>query len=136
MNKTKLGVSDNAYACLTFLAGLTGFLGVAILTGVAFIMGESDWLKKTTFKALVFVLFMSALGGIVACLNDGVSFFVNLVKLFDSGFNFSIPSSIISLLRTAVSFFTSLGLLVFASKAYKGRYIKIAKVEEFTNNSL
>lgn len=136
MNKTKLGISDNAYACLTFLAGLTGFLGVAILTGVAFFMNESDWLKKTTFKALVFVLLMSALGGIISVLNDGVSFFVNFVRLFDAGFNFIIPNNIISLLKIAVSFFTNLGLLVFAAKAYKGRYIKIAKVEEFTNNSL
>ena len=31
MNKIKLGISDNAYVYLAFLASLTGFLGAAIL---------------------------------------------------------------------------------------------------------
>lgn len=67
----------------------------------------------------------NALGGIISILNDGVNF----VRRFDSGVNFLIPNNSVVLLKVAVSSFTNLGRLVFASKTYKGRYIKIERID-------
>ncbi|MBQ3225474.1 MAG: hypothetical protein IJB48_00290 [Clostridia bacterium] len=135
MNKTKLGISANAFAAMIFLAGLFGILPVIVMTGAVLLLDESDWLKRMAVKALAFILMLEVLSAFIGILGSCFNIFENLFSMLPF-FTFSFFNGFISVLNSIVSILTKIGLLIYALLSYKGKYAKVPLVENLINKNM
>ena len=135
MNKTKLGISANAFAAMIFLAGLFGILPVIVMAGAVLLLDESDWLKRMAVKALAFLLMLEVLSAFVGILGGCFNIFENLFGMLPF-FTFSLFNGFISILNSIVSILTKVGLLIYALLAYKGKYAKVPLLENMINKNM
>ncbi len=56
MNKTRFGLSANAYAGLTFLSMLISPIITLVMVGAVLLTEDNDWLKRMVLKALTFAI--------------------------------------------------------------------------------
>lgn len=81
MQKTKSGISVGAMgAVIYFSALLGGYIPLFLLSGLILLKEDNSWLKKTVFKAAVFMLVFSGLGAVVDMLNEILDIFNNLFQ--------------------------------------------------------
>ncbi|MBQ7120026.1 MAG: hypothetical protein IJO09_07405 [Oscillospiraceae bacterium] len=148
MQKTRFGISAQAYAGLAFLSGIISPIITLVMTGAALIVEENDWLKRMVLKAFTFVLFMgvaetvlgdlslirvgkssfevSAAGGLVAGIIDALN---GLLSYVDSGFNAEKVKGFFGLLGSIVGVLKVIFLIIFAKKAFAGQYVKLPVVD-------
>lgn len=134
MNKTKIGITEFSYAALTFLAGLGGLIPVLLLAGAAFVMNESDWLKKTVFRAVAFMLFMMVVHIALMVVNGGLESLNTLYQtLFGRGTNLMIPANFYRMLGNLINLLQYIGLFVFAAQAWRGKAIHLPFIDGMVN---
>ena len=144
MNKTRFGLSANAYAGLTFLAGIISPLLAVIMAGAVLLTDENDWLKRMVLKAAAFVVIMgvtemvlgtmsfdlkgnvTANNGLVA---DAFKALNGLLSYMDEDLDVSKVVGFFGLLGTIVNILKVIFLMIFAKKAFAGQYVKLPVVD-------
>lgn len=140
MNKTKLGISANAYAALVFAAGLLGIIPTLILTGAVLVLEDNQWLKRMCVKAVAFIAIMNIFGVVLMLLPD----FLNLIEkllivaevdkvVIDVFTKFDL---IFSIFGNALTIFTNVMLIIYAYMAYCGKYAKVLFIEGLVNRNM
>lgn len=117
MDKTRSGISIGAAgAVIYFSALLGGYTPLFLLGGLIFLREESKWLKKAVFKAVVLMLFFSALIAVVDTLNEILGVFNNLFEWdLEIPLNFDrVIKNVISIAKTV--FFSILGFMALGQK--------------------
>ena len=73
MNKTRFGLSANAYAGLTFLSMLVSPIITLAMVGAVLLTEDNDWLKRMALKALVLAVLVEVAVAILGTVsvNDG-----------------------------------------------------------------
>ena len=79
MNKTKLGISANAYAALVFASGLLGIIPAIILTGAVLILEDNEWLKRMAVKAVAFIVVINIFHVVLMLLPNFLDMLKNLL---------------------------------------------------------
>ena len=150
MQKTGFGISANAYAGLTFLAGLISPPLTVIMAGAVLLTEDNDWLKRMVLKAVAFIVFMgvaeivlgtmsiseyagyaghvgiTANGGLVA---DGFKALNGLLSYMDENLDAHKIAGFFGLLGTIVGILKVIFVLIFAKKAFAGQYVKLPVVD-------
>ena len=140
MNKTKLGISANAYEALVFAAGLLGIIPTLILTGAVLVLEDNQWLKRMCVKAVAFIAIMNIFGVVLMLLPD----FLNLIEkllivaevdkvVIDVFTKFDL---IFSIFGNALTIFTNVMLIIYAYMAYCGKYAKVLFIEGLVNRNM
>lgn len=136
MNKTKLGLTANAYAALVFLAGLFGLTPLFLIAGAALIMEENEWLKRMAVKAVIFVVSMAVINVIIGWIPDAITIVNNIVTLFDEPFSTGKFNTFINLLTNIVNILESIGLVLFAYQAYQGKYASVPLANKIVDKNM
>lgn len=140
MNKTKLGISANAYAALVFAAGLLGIIPTLILTGAVLVLEDNEWLKRMCVKAVAFIVVTKIISVILMLMPDFLNMieYLLLVAEVDRTITdvFTKFDLIFAMFKNALTIFTNVMLIVYAYMAYCGKYAKVLFVEGFVNRNM
>ena len=137
MNKTKFGLSANAYAALVFAVGLLGITPVVLLAGAALIVEENEWLKRMSVKALAFVAIMKIFSVILLLLPDALGMIVDILLIADVDVSIITSiNSVFGVLNDGLLIFTNVMLILYAYQAYCGKYAKVLFVEGMVNKNM
>lgn len=139
MNKTKLGITPNAYAALVFAVGLLGILPALILAGAALILEENEWLKRMSAKAIAFIVVIKIFSVLLLLLPDFLGIIQDFMILAESNSSVEVLAKInyfFTILDDALTIFSSIMLLIYAYQAYCGKYAKVLFVEGMVNKNM
>ncbi|MBQ7097886.1 MAG: hypothetical protein IJN96_07380 [Clostridia bacterium] len=140
MNKTKLGISANAYAALVFASGLFGIIPAIILTGAVLILEDNEWLKRMAVKAVAFIVVINIFHVVLMLLPNFLDMLKNL--LLAAGADsividvFSKVELVFSVFQKGLTIFADVMLILYAYMAYCGKYAKVLFVEGFVNKNM
>ncbi|MBE6911045.1 MAG: hypothetical protein E7473_00800 [Ruminococcaceae bacterium] len=144
MQKTRFGISAQAYAGLAFLSGIISPIITLVMTGAALIVEENDWLKRMVLKAFAFVLIMGVAeivlgkmsfnlkGDITAesgLVTEAFKALLGLLSYMDESLDVSKIAGFFGLLGTIVYILKVIFLMIFAKKAFAGQYVKLPVVD-------
>jgi len=130
MEKTKLGISISLLGGGLYFIGLMGLTPLIIAVGYVLVMEENQWLKRVAVKAVAVVLFFAILSNAVGLISDSSSFLTNLVALFRGSINLATVNRLVALLRTVISFASTLCLLLLGFKAMKMGDVSVGAVDK------
>jgi len=130
MEKTKLGISISLLGGGLYFIGLLGLTPLIIAVGYVLVMEENQWLKRVAVKAVAVVLFFAILSNAVGLISDSSSFLTNLVALFRGSINLATLNRLVALLRTVISFISTLCLLLLGLKALKMGDVSVGVVDK------
>ena len=140
MNKTKFGISANAYAALAFAVGLLGIIPTLILTGAVLILEDNQWLKRMCVKAVAFIAIMNIFGVILMLLPDFLNIVEKLLLVVEVDKNvidvFTKVDLIFAVFRNVLTIFTNVMLIFYAYMAYCGKYAKVLFIEGLVNRNM
>ena len=155
MNKTRFGLSANAYAGLTFLSMLVSPIITLVMVGAVLLTEDNDWLKRMALKALVFAILVEVAVAILGTVSvsDGaienakkgyssweitnilncntgllgavIDSLNGLLCYVESGFNAAGIKCFFGLLGTIVKVVQAIFVILFAKKAFAGQYVKL-----------
>ena len=138
--KSKLGIHCGFLACLCFLVGqFAGAVALTIMAGYILLKEENEFLRFSALKALVIVLFVSALNWIVDILPncctfiDWITRIVNASQSFNSNEVISKINQIFDFILWIIGFAKSALMLLLAVKACKIQTIKLPVVDDVIN---
>jgi len=141
MNKTKLGITANAYAALIFAAGLLGIIPVVLLAGAALIMEENEWLKRMSVKAIAFIVVLNVFSVLLLLLPDFFDIIRDILYIVDVDHDIiEVFDAIISIFYDVFNggwvMFGNIMLIVYAFLAYRGKYAKVFFIEGLVNRNM
>lgn len=125
MNKTRFGLSANAYAGLTFLAGIIDPLITLIMAGAVLLVEDNDWLKRMVLKAVTFVIIVGVSIFAVRMINTALDCINGLLYYVDATFETTKVKNFISLCAEILRVLEVIFLVLFAKKAFAGQYVKL-----------
>ena len=142
MEKTKFGISAAVLAAIVWLLGYYGGYTVALLAiGYVMLVEESEFLKRTAVKVLVFLLAFSLLGTVINLIPSLLSLVRSLIYVFDKYYYSEelmanwiyrlsdFFSSVISLAKMIV-------FLLMGGYALFGKELKLPVVDQFVDKYL
>ena len=125
MNKTKFGLSANAYAGLAFLAGIISPLITLIMAGAVLLTEDNDWLKRMVLKAVTVVIIIGIASFSIDMINTALNCINGLLSYVDATFQTAKVMTFISLCADIIRVLEVIFLLIFAKKAFAGQYVKL-----------
>lgn len=137
MEKTKLGISVNLLAALTYLSVLiSGNLTAVLLIGYILLMEQDSWLRKSAVKAIVLSF---GIGAVIATLNllpDFLFWLNTLLNVFTGNLNYGVLSSIVAVFTRALDIIKTILLILLGLKALKHQDLAVAKVDQVVNQHM
>jgi len=92
MQKSKLGISVALFAAALYLSAFFGgYIATFLLAGYVLLVEENPWLKRCAIKAAALMIFFSLLYAFVGVIPDIINLINDLIRIFSSETNFSIP---------------------------------------------
>lgn len=125
MNKTRFGLSANAYAGLTFLAGIINPFITLIMAGAVLLVEDNDWLKRVVLKAVTFVILVGVSIFTVQMINTALDCINGLLYYVDATFEATKVKNFIALCAEILRVLEVIFLIIFAKKAFAGQYVKL-----------
>lgn len=125
MRKTNSGIALGAMgAVVYFTALLGGYIPLFLLGGFIFLKEDSTWLKRTVFKALVLMLFFSALIAVVDMLNEFLGIFNCIL-----GWELEIPLELDRVMKNMVSIAKTILFSILGFKAMAQKDVSIPTID-------
>lgn len=132
--KTKLGISVALLGAAVYFAALFGgYVAVVLLAGYVLLFEENEWLKKSAVKAVALMISISFLVTLINLIPDLLSWISSLVSVFKGSFNYSIVSSIISVITKAIDIIRTCLFLLLGVKALNQGTVAIPYVDKIIN---
>lgn len=125
MNKTRFGLGANAYAGLTFLAGIINPFITLIMAGAVLLVEDNDWLKRMVLKAVTFVILVGVSIFAVQMINTALDCINGLLYYVDATFETTKVKNFIALCAEILRVLEVIFLIIFAKKAFAGQYVKL-----------
>lgn len=136
MQKTKLGVSVGLLGAALYFLGAISMLPAFLLVGYVLLFESNEWLKKTAVKMAVIVISFSLLFVAIDMIYDIFSFANAVLGLIRIPFTLGFPLGIDSMLKSALSFFESLLLLVMGISALSQGSVKVNFFDKIVDKNI
>ena len=132
--KAKLGVSVGLLGAGIYLAAIFGGLTpVILMAGYVLLFEENEWLKKSAVKAIAIVLSFAFLVTLINLIPDLLRWVATLVSVFKGTFNYSVLSSIISVITQAIEIIRTCLFLLLGAKALTQGTVAVPVVDKLIN---
>lgn len=119
MQKTKLGISVGLLGAVVFFAALFGgYTPVILLAGYILLREENEWLRRAAVKAVVLMVSFGFLLNLIGLIPDLLSWLGSVVSVFGGYFNYSVISSIVSVVTKAIDIIRTCLFLLLGVKAF------------------
>lgn len=132
--KTKIGISVGLLGAAVYFAALFGgYMTTIILTGYILLCEENEWLKKSAVKAVALMMSISFAITLISLVPDVLSCISSLVAIFKGIFNYSIVSSIVSVITKALDIVRTCLFLMLGAKALNQGTVAVPFVDKIIN---
>lgn len=134
MQKTKLGISVGLLGAAIYFLGLfSGYLAAVLLAGYVLLFEENGWLKKNAVRAVALMAFFSLLTVGINLIPNVLGVVSSLLSIFKVSFNYSIVSSIISVIVGIINIVERVLFLLLGFKALNQGTIAVPVVDRLVS---
>jgi hypothetical protein len=132
--KSKLGISVGLLGAAVYLAALFGgYVSVIVLAGYILLFEENEWLKKSAVKAVALMMSIAFAITLINLIPDLLSWISSLVSIFKGTFNYSVVSSVITLVTKAIDIVRTSIFLMLGAKALNQGTVAVPFVDKLIN---